>query len=102
MPRRNFTFDDHRLGKTDIDLTADPHPELAPEDFYKHIDAELVEPRRMKQLLVWCAKRAAPPPNKISVDGNAHAIGRYTYIHLIPCFSFFFAALVPAPNLYDL
>ena len=54
-----------------------PHPELDSEDFYKHIDAELVEPRRMKQLLIWCAKRASapPPPNKIGGDGNAQAIG---------------------------
>ena len=30
----------------------------------------------MKQLLIWCAKRAsAPPSNKIGGDGNAHAIG---------------------------
>jgi len=60
-----------------MDSLADPHPELSPEEFYKHIDAELVEPRRMKQLLVWCAKRAStpPPPNKLGGDGNAHAIG---------------------------
>ncbi|KAF8436413.1 Mis12-Mtw1 protein family-domain-containing protein [Terfezia claveryi] len=57
---------------------AEPHPELSPEEFYKHIDAELVEPRRMKQLLVWCAKRATTPlpPNKLGGDGNAHAIAR--------------------------
>ena len=60
-----------------MDSLAEPHPELSPEEFFKHIDAELVEPRRMKQLLVWCAKRAStpPPPNKLGGDGNAHAIG---------------------------
>ncbi|KAF8467245.1 Mis12-Mtw1 protein family-domain-containing protein [Kalaharituber pfeilii] len=58
---------------------ADPHSQLPSEDFYKHIDAELVEPRRMKQLLIWCAKRASMPPplhNKMGGDGNANAIAR--------------------------
>lgn len=75
-------------------ILADPHPELSPEDFYKHIDAELVEPRRMKQLLVWCAKRASShsPPNKTGGDGNAHAMGMQAlFLSLI-----IFPALSPA------
>ncbi|KIX96038.1 uncharacterized protein Z520_08293 [Fonsecaea multimorphosa CBS 102226] len=36
-----------------------PHPELDVSDYYKHIESEgLPEPRRMKQLLIWCAERA--------------------------------------------
>jgi kinetochore protein Mis13/DSN1 len=36
-----------------------PHSEVAPQDFYKHIESEgLSEPRRMRQLLTWCATRA--------------------------------------------
>ncbi|OQV04705.1 hypothetical protein CLAIMM_09554 [Cladophialophora immunda] len=36
-----------------------PHPELNVSDYYKHIESEgLPEPRRMKQLLIWCAERA--------------------------------------------
>ena len=39
----------------------------------------------MKQLLIWCAKRAsAPPPsNKIGGDGNAHAIGMIAHVELL-------------------
>ncbi|KAJ6440386.1 pgaD-like domain-containing protein [Purpureocillium lavendulum] len=44
--------------------TAIPHREVDPAEFYKHIEADLVEPRRMKQLLMWCGERAlaAKPP----------------------------------------
>ncbi|KAK4178352.1 putative kinetochore protein mis13 [Triangularia setosa] len=36
-----------------------PHREVDPRDFYKYISAEgLSEPRRMKQLLIWCGERA--------------------------------------------
>ncbi|KAF2153918.1 hypothetical protein K461DRAFT_118668 [Myriangium duriaei CBS 260.36] len=38
--------------------TAIPHTEVRTEDFYKHISQDLMEPRRMKQLLVWCGNRA--------------------------------------------
>jgi kinetochore protein Mis13/DSN1 len=32
--------------------------------FYKHIDADLPEVERIRQLLIWCAMRAAPNYNK--------------------------------------
>lgn len=50
-----------------------PHPEVDAAEFYKHIAADLVEPRRMKQLLMWCAERAlsAKPPHGTT---NADAI----------------------------
>ena len=36
-----------------------PHPEVDVRDFYKHIESDgLPEPRRMRQLLTWCATRA--------------------------------------------
>ncbi|KAF4554880.1 Kinetochore protein mis13-like protein [Elsinoe fawcettii] len=35
-----------------------PHSEVETVEFYKHISQDLVEPRRMKQLLVWCGNRA--------------------------------------------
>ncbi|KEF62195.1 uncharacterized protein A1O9_00167 [Exophiala aquamarina CBS 119918] len=35
-----------------------PHNEVESPDFYKHIESEgLLEPRRMRQLLTWCATR---------------------------------------------
>ena len=37
-----------------------PHTEVATAEFYKHISQDLTEPRRMKQLLVWCGSRALP------------------------------------------
>ncbi|KAL2196471.1 Mis12-Mtw1 protein family-domain-containing protein [Corynascus similis CBS 632.67] len=45
-----------------------PHREVNPAEFYKYISADgLSEPRRMKQLLVWCGERALsekPPHGK--------------------------------------
>ncbi|KAL2190794.1 hypothetical protein L209DRAFT_775871 [Thermothelomyces heterothallicus CBS 203.75] len=45
-----------------------PHREVNPAEFYKYISSEgLSEPRRMKQLLVWCGERALsekPPHGK--------------------------------------
>ena len=36
-----------------------PHHEVDVADFYKHIESgSLPEPRRMRQLLTWCATRA--------------------------------------------
>lgn len=36
-----------------------PHREVGTADFFKHIaDDGLPEPRRMRQLLIWCATRA--------------------------------------------
>lgn len=60
--------------------TAEPHADLDPDSYWKHIDADMVEPRRMKQLLVWCAKRASNEQekdikNKKGVHNNAVAIG---------------------------
>lgn len=50
-----------------------PHREVDAAEFYKHIEAEgLPEPRRMKQLLMWCGERAlaAKPPHG-TPDANA-------------------------------
>lgn len=49
--------------------TAIPHREVNPSEFYKHIEADgLIEPRRMKHLLVWCGERALieKPPHGTS------------------------------------
>ncbi|KTW29414.1 hypothetical protein T552_01365 [Pneumocystis carinii B80] len=35
-----------------------PHPSISHESFFKHISEDLPEPVRMKQLLIWCTKRA--------------------------------------------
>ncbi len=42
-----------------METLALPHCEVEVADFYKHIESEgLTEPRRMRQLLTWCATRA--------------------------------------------
>jgi len=44
--------------------TALPHSEVSSAEFFKHISAELTEPRRMRCLLGWCGTRALlPKPN---------------------------------------
>lgn len=58
-------------------FVAMPHDEVATGDFYKHIHQDLSEPRRMKQLLVWCGTRALPPrPIGGKEDVNAVLAGR--------------------------
>ncbi|GMM39012.1 hypothetical protein DASC09_063510 [Saccharomycopsis crataegensis] len=34
-----------------------PHDDVLPSNFYKHLDQDLPEPHRMRQLLTWCFKR---------------------------------------------
>lgn len=40
--------------------TAIPHAEVPTSEFYKHISADLTEPRRMRCLLGWCGTRVLP------------------------------------------
>lgn len=60
----------------DSGQTAIPHREVNAAEFYKHIEGELIEPRRMKQLLTWCGERALaekPPhgtPNSAAILGG--------------------------------
>lgn len=55
-----------------------PHREVDTADFYKHIaDEGLPEPRRLRQLLIWCATRAmgekrSEPPSE---DQSARLAG---------------------------
>ncbi|KAF1350703.1 Mis12-Mtw1 protein family-domain-containing protein [Delphinella strobiligena] len=37
-----------------------PHFEVETQELYKHISQDLVEPKRMRQLLTWCGTRALP------------------------------------------
>jgi len=45
-----------------------PHAEVDAVDFYKHISQDLPEPRRMRQLLTWCATRAMHPSGPADVE----------------------------------
>ncbi|KAG4303787.1 hypothetical protein PORY_002812 [Pneumocystis oryctolagi] len=51
-----------------------PHPSISHESFFKHISEDLPDAVRMKQLLIWCAKRALEDQKVIGTCKNAHAI----------------------------
>lgn len=58
-------------------MKALPHDEVESSEFYKHIESEgLPEPRRMRQLLMWCGARAlGEKPSFEKEDGNARLAG---------------------------
>jgi Mis12-Mtw1 protein family. len=62
-------------------LAALPHREVGTADFYKHIaDDGIPEPRRMRQLLIWCATRAIgekPSGGSNSDDQSARLAGTW-------------------------
>ncbi|CAD0109272.1 unnamed protein product [Aureobasidium uvarum] len=63
---RSYQQDDEyripKIEKADWDSvdTAVPHNQVETNEFYKHISQDLVEPKRMRQLLLWCGHRALP------------------------------------------
>ncbi|KAL4897366.1 Mis12-Mtw1 protein family-domain-containing protein [Aspergillus ambiguus] len=69
--------------------TALPHKEVNTADFYKHIAADLPEPRRMRQLLIWCATRAMgqKPSGSRSEDESARLAARVIQEELLKDFS---------------
>ena len=60
--------------------TALPHDEVESSEFYKHIEGDgMPEPRRMRQLLMWCGARAlGEKPSFEKEDGNARLAGMKT------------------------
>jgi hypothetical protein len=53
-----------------------PHREVDPAEFYKYIAAEgLSEPRRMKQLLIWCGERALSEKPPHGSRGSSAVLG---------------------------
>ncbi|KAI1402318.1 Mis12-Mtw1 protein family-domain-containing protein [Hypoxylon fuscum] len=65
-----------------------PHKTVDPAEFYKHIEAELMEPRRMKQLLTWCGERAlSEKPSLGSRDSNVVLGARAIQDQLLKDFS---------------
>ncbi|GLB40782.1 putative mis12-Mtw1 protein family protein [Lyophyllum shimeji] len=48
-----------------------PHPTVADTSFYKHIDADLPDAERVRQLLIWCSARAASSPTSSSSSSSA-------------------------------
>ncbi|KAJ5793463.1 hypothetical protein N7457_000062 [Penicillium paradoxum] len=68
-----------------------PHREVGTADFYKHIaDDGLPEPRRMRQLLIWCATRAIgekPSGGSNSDDQSARLAARVIQEEILREFS---------------
>ncbi|KAJ5769459.1 hypothetical protein N7520_004018 [Penicillium odoratum] len=67
-----------------------PHREVSTADFYKHIaDEGLPEPRRMRQLLIWCATRALgdKPSGSRSEDQSSRLAARAIQDELLKDFS---------------
>ena len=55
----NHTWKTEKANWNSVD-TAEPHSQVETNEFYKHISQDLVEPKRMRQLLLWCGHRALP------------------------------------------
>ncbi|KAK9322227.1 Mis12-Mtw1 protein family-domain-containing protein [Lipomyces orientalis] len=54
-------------------LVAVPHADISSEDFYKHLDSDLPDPHRMKQLLTWCAHRSMEETKGLAKERWAHS-----------------------------
>lgn len=69
-----------------LPLPALPHAEVPTTYFYKHISADLTEPRRMRCLLGWCGTRALPPKPEAPVEStpaaNLEYQARWAGMHL--------------------
>lgn len=69
---------DHIMPSSTLEILADqmipntalPHSEVPTAEFFKHISAELTEPRRMRCLLGWCGTRALPPKPEAPKDNT--------------------------------
>ncbi len=56
--------------------SAIPHREVDAAEFYKHIEADsLPEPRRMKQLLLWCGERSLSEKPPHGSHGSSAVLG---------------------------
>lgn len=79
LDNEHFVFRRKGKEKLTLFLLALPHREVSTADFYKHIaDEGLPEPRRMRQLLIWCATRALPdkPSGSHSEEISARLAGK--------------------------
>ncbi|ORX63489.1 hypothetical protein K493DRAFT_13727 [Basidiobolus meristosporus CBS 931.73] len=56
--RSSFARRGKRASSIGSGFVALPHPSIRTEELYRHISPEMPDPIRMKQLLIWCARRA--------------------------------------------
>ncbi|EPS45238.1 hypothetical protein H072_764 [Dactylellina haptotyla CBS 200.50] len=52
---------------------AAPHPDVQPSDFFKHLDAQMIETHRMQQLLAWCSKCSLSEKRARGRDAQSNA-----------------------------
>ncbi|KAE8324487.1 Mis12-Mtw1 protein family-domain-containing protein [Aspergillus sergii] len=64
-----------------------PHDQVDTAEFYKHIASDLPEPRRMRQLLIWCATRAMSDKRGRAEDASARLAARVIQEELLKDFS---------------
>ncbi|KAK9455450.1 Mis12-Mtw1 protein family-domain-containing protein [Dipodascopsis uninucleata] len=57
-------------------LVAVPHSDISSNEFYKHLDSDLPDPHRMKQLLTWCAQRTIEREKNKKSMGTASKIAQ--------------------------
>jgi kinetochore protein Mis13/DSN1 len=60
-----------RIHASDWDFLAQPHPSVSDSSFYKHIDCDLPDPHRARQLLVWSAARAMTKLSETSSSSSS-------------------------------
>lgn len=77
--------------------TAIPHRDVDPKEFYKHIAGDLPEPRRMKQLLMWCGERALPQKPPHGTVNSEAILGGTSASVVLRSHDVFFLASPPCP-----
>lgn len=60
-------------------LSAMPHKEVDPSEFFKHIDAAIIETKRMNHLLQWCGERALSEKPQHGTTGTEAVLGGECY-----------------------
>ncbi|KZT67919.1 hypothetical protein DAEQUDRAFT_365617 [Daedalea quercina L-15889] len=51
-------------------VISQPHTSVSDSSFYKHIDGDLPEPARARQLLIWCSHRAMNQADQLEVSSS--------------------------------
>lgn len=67
------SFETTTANRKNSHKTAVPHTQVETQELYKHISQDLIEPKRMRQLLMWCGDRALPdkPGGQLKPDETA-------------------------------
>ncbi|KAF9533998.1 Mis12-Mtw1 protein family-domain-containing protein [Crepidotus variabilis] len=52
-------------------IITQPHNSVSESSFYKHIDVDIPEPERIRQLLIWCSLRASSTPTSSSSKASS-------------------------------